>query len=748
MNNMAFAISVGQVDGDLFTDAVELMIAASESMALTLVTREHEARLTFLSNPAPVVDRVANVRTDEEARAWCTDRCRQTIFQPGERLYDTAVLELPNGDIVWYFNQHHLITDGWGKSLQVSYALKTYGELAAGVAPSQANFAPFSEYLQDRDGKGGNTDYWEERVETLADPPNIFGERNPNRESAAVRTTVSLGAARTQRLEAILSEPDVRNWSADLAKYTVFLTVLYVYLYRISGQRALTIGSPAHNRVSKSDKLTPGLFIELFPQSVTFDRGESFTSLLQKVKAETMDFLRYAKPGGSTRASTSSFNVLLNYINQSFVAGSEGADRVGVEWVHSGHTEPGYHLSLQVYDFMGSGELQLSFDVNTAVVDPVFHPEIPNQFLAVFDEFLADRTRATDGLPDLHSWVNYPGLPPLVDYPSDKTVVDLFRESAATHADRVAIAYEGRSMTYSELNGRSDQLAHYLLDSGVQPEELIGICLDRSLEMSIGLLGTLKAGGAYVPIDPEYPDERILKILDQASIGTLLTTSHHAERLRSLCGAAVLSLDGDLSSITLHPASAPAYRPTPEQLMYVIYTSGSTGEPKGVMNQHDGLVNRLLWGSETFPLEPDRDVVLQKTTFCFDISVYELFWPLLVGARLEFARPGGHKEDRYLKRIIREKKITTLHFVPSMLEVFLDRPAELPSLKRVFCSGEALTRAQVATFQAAYPDVELHNLYGPTEAAIEVTHWPVPRVSVARVPIGKPIANTPIFHLG
>ena len=185
-------------------------------------------------------------------------------------------------------------------------------------------------------------------------------------------------------------------------------------------------------------------------------------------------------------------------------------------------------------------------------------------------------------------------------------------------------------------------------------------------------------------------------------------------------------------------------RVAPTDLFYILHTSGSTGRPKGVMNQHDGLVNRLLWAQDTHGLGAG-DAVLQKTTFCFDVSVWELFWPLLVGARVVLARPGGQKDTTYLKELIRAEGITTMHFVPPMLEVFLEGETDLPGLRRVLCSGEALLPRQVNAFRKALPATELHNLYGPTEAAIDVTHWAVPAEGVVEeVPIGRPVANTPI----
>ncbi len=245
----------------------------------------------------------------------------------------------------------------------------------------------------------------------------------------------------------------------------------------------------------------------------------------------------------------------------------------------------------------------------------------------------------------------------------------------------------------------------------------------------IALVGTLEAGAAYVPLDPGYPADRLALMAED-------------------CGATVViaGSDGDLPS-----DFSDSHGPFDElDLAYVIYTSGSTGRPKGVMIPHAGAVNRLLWMQDAYGLTPD-DRVLQKTPVSFDVSVWELFWPLIAGARLVMARPGGHQDPAYLIHVIVREGITTLHFVPSMLQVFLEQPGveRCRSLKRVICSGEALPEALRRRFHERLPGVELHNLYGPTEASVDVTAWASdPSARLSSVPIGRPIANTQIHILG
>ncbi|NVJ03443.1 AMP-binding protein, partial [Myxococcus sp. AM009] len=279
--------------------------------------------------------------------------------------------------------------------------------------------------------------------------------------------------------------------------------------------------------------------------------------------------------------------------------------------------------------------------------------------------------------------------------------------------DAVAVAFETERLTYRELEARANQVAHHLRAMGVGAESLVGVCLERSVDVVVALLGVLKAGGAYVPVDPAYPKERLGWMLEDTGASVLLTHEKWKTVLPA-SGARVVCLDSAAAEVSKQPVTKPAVRVGPESLAYVIFTSGSTGRPKGAMNAHGGVVNRLKWMQEEYGLS-GADVVLQKTPFSFDVSVWEFFWPLLAGAKLVLARPGGHQEPAYLVKLMKAEGVTTVHFVPSMLRAFVEEPGleGLGSLRRVVCSGEALSAEQVKKAYARLPaPVRVHNLYG------------------------------------
>jgi amino acid adenylation domain-containing protein len=340
----------------------------------------------------------------------------------------------------------------------------------------------------------------------------------------------------------------------------------------------------------------------------------------------------------------------------------------------------------------------------------------------------------------------------VVAYPSEVTLVSLFDAQVAATPDAPALVFDDTTVSYAQLAARANQLAWWLRDRGVTTDTLVGVFMHRSIDMVIALYAIITAGGAYVPLDPDYPDDRLGFMIDEAAMPVVLTQDHLRDRLTALTTSA--GLDATIATLDRDPVAAghrtdpPPTTAGPHDLAYVIYTSGSTGRPKGVANTHRGICNRLLWMQDHYRLDT-HDRVLQKTPFSFDVSVWEFFWPLQVGARLVIAAPDGHRDAGYLIDTITGHHITTIHFVPSMLRLFLDHDdaATATSLHRVICSGEALTSDLRDRF-FDHLSCELHNLYGPTEAAVDVTAWQChPDDDDPVVPIGRPIANTTIHIL-
>lgn len=339
------------------------------------------------------------------------------------------------------------------------------------------------------------------------------------------------------------------------------------------------------------------------------------------------------------------------------------------------------------------------------------------------------------------------------DYPKDSCIHHLFAEKVMANPDKTAVLFEDKKLSYQQLYNRCYDLALFLQSLGVLPDSIIGLCLERSIEMMIGIQGIFMAGGAYVPMDPDYPDSRLTYMLEDGRPSIVLCQAKLKGRLSLLVSkeTMLIALDENWNEIVSHVEALKKHKISLRQevqahhLAYVIYTSGSTGVPKGVMVEHRALMNRIDWMQRMYSLG-EEDVVLQKTPFSFDVSVWEFVWPIMAGASLVFAKPGGHKEVFYLENLIKQYKVTTLHFVPSMLQAYIAYAQDhCDSVRQLFCSGEALDSKSVFECKNRFPKAHLHNLYGPTEAAIDVTSFDCSSLNTSFVPIGTPISNTQIY---
>ncbi|MBP5971637.1 amino acid adenylation domain-containing protein [Brasilonema sp. CT11] len=336
------------------------------------------------------------------------------------------------------------------------------------------------------------------------------------------------------------------------------------------------------------------------------------------------------------------------------------------------------------------------------------------------------------------------------DFPKNRCIHEIFEEQVALTPDSVAVCFEGYQLTYKALNCRANQLANLLRARGVGPEVLVGIYVERSLDMVVGMLGVLKAGGAYIPFDPSYPSERLTFMLKDAEVPLILTLKKLAQALPEHC-AEVVYFDGEI--LSQYAASNDNLKnfATPDNLAYVIYTSGSTGRPKGVLGLHRGMVNRMHWMWQTFPYE-DGEVFCQKAPFCFVDHIAEIFAPILQGKPVAIIPDAVVRDPQRFIEVLAGAGVTRITMVATLLRMVLhaasDLQAQLPRLKHWFNSGEELPVDLEEAFFSAYPDANLYNLYGPTEASIEVSYWECKRDSKrSAVPIGYPITNTSLYLL-
>lgn len=674
-------------------------------------------------------------------------------FNLSECLFDCVLVKLASNHFIWYINQHHLITDGYSTTILFSRMSKLYEKALLGTLNDVETFPSYKAFIVHTNNLKENVErieteqYWKEKQSLFPNAPELYHKKNTLLSTNSKRLFVSLGKERSDKIKALANTEGIKGWSLDLTLYNIFLTALFAYVYRISGQESFVIGSPTHNRTKKSFKDTLGFFVESFPIFAEIEPHETFLSLIKKIQIESNGFLKNAQTGASTMEMSRAYNVFYNYIN----AGNDSNFNnkpVKTRWVHPGHTDPRHHLRFHVHDFDNTGILKLYFDFNTKIFDSDLQDLAPQHFLKLLDAFIDNADQEIDTVPmatskeisKIESWNNTE-----VKYPDNETLLSKFNEQVVRTPNNVALIFKEEALTYKEFNEKSNQVAHFLIQKGIVTNNLVAVSFERSLEMMIYIYGILKAGGAYLPIDTNTPKERLAFILKDSKAKMLFYNHNNLDVPSEVDGKHVKDIEGEINKFSTESCTVSI---SPNDLAYVIYTSGSTGEPKGVECHHKGICNRLNWMNDYLPIS-NNDVLLQKTPITFDVSLPELFGPLQKGAKLVVEIPEGHKNPDRLIETIAQHQITKIHFVPSMLNIFIQTQGveTCSSLKVVFCSGEALSASVVERVYEKL-NVEVHNLYGPTEAAVEVSSWHCKNDELQfGVLIGKPVANTQLYIL-
>ncbi len=541
---------------------------------------------------------------------------------------------------------------------------------------------------------------------------------------------------------------------------TLFMSLLagfQVLLARYSGQSDIAVGTPIAGRNRREIEGLIGFFVNTLVMRVDVGGNPTVREMLGRVREAALGayahqdvpfekLVEELQPERSL-SHTPLFQVMMAFQSRAVSEVEIGELKAGVMEVEARTAKFDLLVSLRDTGRGLSGVVEYNSDLYeaTSVRRLVGHFEVLMKGLM---------TDANQRLSQLPMMSGKSGKQIIVEwnrtaaeYPRDRCIHEIFEQQVEQRPDALAVVYEGEHLTYYELNRRANQLAHYLREKGVCAEVKVGLCVERSLEMIIGLVGVMKAGGAYLPLDVNYPPERLAYMIEDAGCRVIVSNQYLVEKL-SRTDAEVVRLDADWVEVSKRSDEELSPRVSPDGLAYVIYTSGSTGRPKGAMISHSAIQNRLAWMQEAYGLN-QTDRVMQKTPYSFDVSVWEFFWPLLTGAQLVMALPEEHKSSAYLVNKIIEEEITTLHFVPSMLQQFLREPGseKCKSIRRVISSGEALSKECEREFFGKL-ETELHNLYGPTEAAVDVTSWEcVPGQESGSVPIGRPINNIQIYVL-
>lgn len=743
----------GPVDHELMRRAVHTALQDAEPLRARFVG-DGQLIAPVMPEPLELLDHSSQSDPDTASQEWMRTDLLRPVDVRTDQLVRHVLIRHTEQCHLLYLRHHHIVLDGFGQTLHWDRIGQVYSALAAGQEPPAAQSAPLADLLaedaaytasaaHDRD-----RDYW---TEQLSDRPIAVGlsgrPAGPARQ--VLRRTSEMGAEDAALLHRL---------AADLGTTppAVLMAAVAAYVCRSTAQEETLLNVPVAARRGKAARHTPAMLANHLPLRLAVESGHAFRDLVSHVTTRLSELLRHQRfrgeelhrvlgmVGTGEQLGGTTVNVMA-YGGESIFAGLRSV--LHFLW-------PGPVRDLVVnFSLSGDGsKLRLVLYADAELYDPAALAAHATRLTRLIRDALRrpdQRVRLLDLMePEEQRAVLDSGLGPVRDYDLSRTLPELVEQQAVRTPNAVAVQTARRSLTYRQLIDAARRLATHLRGLGAGPGEVVGVHMERSLDLVVSLLAVQLAGAAYLPLDPELPPKRLAFQIEDAKVALVLSRSDLADQMH---GTAVAALPVDVLLPELPVAGPLPATAGPDDTAYVIFTSGSTGQPKGVAVPHRGVVNRLLWMQEEYRLGSD-DVVLQKTPHTFDVSVWEFFWPLLTGARLHIAEPAAHRDPRTIADAIRRFGVTTVHFVPTMLDLFLSESSAtgLGSLRRVMASGEALRSETVARFFARYGEngPELHNLYGPTEASVDVTYWRCrPQDASGPVPIGRPVANTSVYVL-
>ena len=756
------------IDFYMLEQAINLVIENNDSMRIHVCMANNEPCqyiAPYSYKKFEVKDFTAAEK--DEFFAWDQMMRQMPIFAENADLFRFVLLKIDENTCAYFAMLHHLISDAWNMVMIGNEVMHYYLELTKGREDQtkdqaeelngRAKKPSYLDYLEEEnayfksDRFQKDAEFWRGQFESLPELLGIKARKSSTIGTDAVQKTYVLPPKLCNKIREHIA-------ISGASMFITLMSAFAMYFNRITGSEDMVIGVPVFGRYSAKTKKTMGMFVSTMPLRLGIDSELAYDDFVRMFNERWMRALRHQRypfdeilrdVRGRFGDVERIYDIVFSYQNAKFEQ-MENSCNLSSRWHFNGRQSES--LAIHINERDDDGSIIIDYDYLTGIfyshdigalhdhyIRLLWHsldaPQKQIKKIEMVSEKEKERILSQFNNTDM-------------DFPRDRTMLDFFEERAARSPDEKALLFNGGALTYRELNARANALAQKLRSKGVDRGSNVAMMLYRSFEMMVGIIAIWKAGGAYLPIDPDFPTERIAYMLKDGGPPVLLTTSDAIKPLDF--NGTVLQID----RFSLSSDECPENTITPDDVAYVIYTSGSTGQSKGVMVGHRALVNRINWMNRKYPLAPDS-VILQKTTYTFDVSVWELVWWFYAGVKMVFLEPEAEKLPDKLVDAIAEYKVTTLHFVPSMLSAFLifveahQDSSRLSTLREVFASGEALTPQHVSRFNSLIGSVSgarLYNLYGPTEAAIDVSYYDCPTDLKQRViPIGKPIDNIRLY---
>ncbi len=645
----------------------------------------------------------------------------------------------------FFVRAHHLVLDGWSAAVLADELLEAYRCMCEGTPVPQREDYPYSGFVT------AEAEHFKSK--RAAREADFWKDTMAGKTDGTIYSDQVLGDYSTERYCVALPISPLYQLSVQTNRtlQSVIITVLAAALFRMEDRNSFNLGALLFNRITESEQLMIGNCFTTAPMPIEIAESATFLSLNDEIsdslfallKRQRTSYSRIVNQAFGDGFTQPLFDVLFNYMDVSRV----NLGNAAYQWYASSRQLE----SLQVGIVVGKEELTLNLDYRKDRLSSEKVCELANRMTAIIENIAADgpavEITKLEQAPNKHRQQIMAWNRTEHDYPDQETLISCFLKQAAEHPDKTALIYENDILTYRQFLQRVKRLAALLRENGIEPGRIVGIMADRSFDMMTAIYAVVMCGAAYMPIAVDLPQDRVGFMLQDSASHVLLTQTY----IHVTCPDSVKRIDVDAICWTECSAEAEDLS-APSLPAYVIYTSGSTGTPKGVLIAHHSAVDRIHWMNRMFEMRSD-DVVLQKTPYTFDVSVWELFWWSNYGGTLAILPPEAHKDPQKIIDSVAVHKVTKMHFVPSMLVAFLGYAQSrncskaLSSLRQVFVSGEALMPAHVRRFYELGTDAKLINLYGPTECTVDVSWFICEPDERKSIPIGRPVDNTQLYVL-
>ena len=733
--------------------AINLFVKSNDSFRLKFTVKDDKP-LQYLSSFSEFEIENVMVNTDEDIKDIENEMSNTPFEVLDNLLFSFKTFTFPDGHGGFVITAHHLISDAWTAGLVVNEIMDYYekiinSQIIDNKNPSYLDYITSEQEYLNSEKFNKDKEFWNEIFKTVPEVATI--------PSINVENSNSSLSCKAKRKQFVIPK-ETMNLINEFCKqnkasaFNFFMAVLAIYLSRVSSLDDFTIGTPILNRGNFKEKQTTGMYISTIPFRISINHKISFAEFLSNISADFSKIFRHQKYPyqyllEDLRKKDSSipnlYNILLSYQN---VRSNKQTSDINYESSWVGNNFISDDIDIHLYDMNDTGDINIAYDylISKYSIDDIC--SIHARFLYIINQVLENNDITLNEIeivtPDEKKKILYDFNNTSADYPRDKTITQLFEEQVEKTPDNIAVVFEDQKLTYRELNERANSLASYLRSQKIGRNDIVGIMVNRSLEMIISIVAVLKSGACYIPIDPEYPQDRIEYMLNNSN-AKLLLTFKKLENKVTFDNKLFVELDNELYNsnkdnlININE---------PDDLAYIIYTSGSTGKPKGVMLKHSN-INNFIQGMCNVVDFNSRKTIVSVTTISFDIFVLESLLPLEKGLKIVIANENEQNDARLFNSLCLENNVNIIQTTPSRFQVLISNSNELnylESITDILVGGESFPKMLLEKLQQL-TKANIYNVYGPTETTV----WSTVKnlTDETSITIGKPISNTRCYIL-